>query len=91
MDKGVWEEVVREDADKEVMGPCDRCEERVCTEEGKGLPIVKRGERGGERICEGAVKEGLHLAIKVTANSAGVLCRKERWQKEDSTKLQIFK
>ena len=29
----------------------------------KGIPAVKRGERGGKRICEGAVKEGLHPAV----------------------------
>ena len=91
MNKGVWEEAVREDADKEAIGPCDRCEGRVCTKEREDVPIVKRGERGGERICEGAVKEGLHSAVKVTTNSAGVLCREERWQKEDGTRLQVFK
>ena len=41
MDKGVWEEAVREDADKEAIGPCDRCERRVCTKEREGVPVVK--------------------------------------------------
>jgi len=54
---------VREDADEEVMGPCDRCERRVCTEKGEGIPVVKRGERRSERIHEITVKEGVYPAI----------------------------
>ena len=63
MDKSVWEEAVREDANKKVMGPCDRCKGRVYTKEEKGVPIVKRGEEEGERVCEGAVEEGIYPTI----------------------------
>ena len=63
MDKGVWEEAVREDADKEVMRPCDRCERRVHTKEGEGVPIVKGGERRSERIHKRTVKEGVYPAV----------------------------
>ena len=41
---------VREDANKEGVGSCDRCKEGVCSEEGKGVSIVERRERGGERV-----------------------------------------
>jgi len=63
VDKSVWEEAVREDADEEVMRPCGRCEGRVHTEKGKGVPIVKRGERRSERIRERTVKERVYLAV----------------------------
>ena len=45
MDKSIWEETVREDADKEGVEPCDRGKRGVCTKEEKGLSIVKGRER----------------------------------------------
>ena len=51
MNKSVWEEAVGENADKEGVGPHDRCEERVCAEEGKGVPVVKGGKGRGKRVC----------------------------------------
>ena len=77
MDKSVWEKVVREDANEEVMGPHNRCEGRVHTEEGEGVPIVRRRKRGDQRICEGAVEEGLYPAVKVSTNGASIFCRKK--------------
>jgi len=64
--------------------------EGVCSKEGKSVPIVERRERGGEGVCEGTVEKGIHSAIQVTTNGAGVLCRKERWEEEDGTGLQIL-
>ena len=90
MDKSVWEEAVRKDADEEGVGSHDRCKRGVCSEEGKGVPIVKRRERGGEGVHEGTVEKGIHSAIQVTTNGAGILCRKERWEEENGTELQIF-
>ena len=87
MNKGVWEEAIREDADKEGMGPHDRCERRVHTKERKGIPVVERKERGGKRICERAVAKGVYMAIKVTANSAGILCGEKGWKEVDSVRL----
>jgi len=87
MDKSVWEEAIREDADKEGMGPHDRCEGRICTEEGKGVSAVKRGKGRGKRICKRIVKKRIHSAVKITANGASVLCREERWKKTDGTGL----
>ena len=82
-------EAIREDAYKKGVGSCDRCERRVYAKEGKGVSIVKGRKGRGERICEGIVVEELHSAVKVTANSASVLHRKEGWKEEDSTRLQI--
>ena len=91
MDKGVWKEAVRKNADKKIVGPCDRCERGVCTMKMKGIPTVKRGERGGKRIYEGTVEEGIHPTVKVTANSAGIFCGEEGWEEKDGARLQISK
>ena len=57
----------------------------------KGIPTVKRGERGDKRICEGAVEKRIYPAIKVTINSASIFCRKEGWEEKDSARLQVSK
>ena len=85
MDKGVRKEVVGENAHKKIVGSRDRYKRRVCAKEGKGVSIVKERKRRGEEICEGTVAERLHLAVKVTANSASVLYRKEGWEEEEPT------
>jgi len=65
MNKGVWEEVVGKDAYKEIVGSRNRCEGGVHTMKREGIPFVKRGKGGSERICEGAAEKGIHPAIKV--------------------------
>ena len=87
MDKGVWEKAVGKNADKKIMGPCDRCERGVYTMKGESIPIIKRRKRGGKEICEGAVEKRIYPAIEVTTNGASVLCGEERWKKEDGTRL----
>ena len=77
MDKSVRKEAIGEDAYKEVVGSCDRCERRVYAKERKGIPIVKGRKGRSEIICEGTVAERLHSAVEVTANGASVLCREE--------------
>ena len=77
MDKDVWEEAVREDANEKVMRLYNRCEERVHTKEGEGVSVVKGEKRRSERICERTVAEGIYSAVKITADSASILCREE--------------
>ena len=89
MDKGIWEEAVRKNAHKKVVGSCNRCEGRICAKEGEGVSVVKGGERRGERVCEGIAEEGLHSAVEITTNSASVLCRKEEWEEEDGAGLPL--
>jgi len=89
MDKGVWEETVRKDADEKSVGPCDRSEGGIHTMKRKGIPAVERRERGGERICERTVAKGIYPAVEVTANSTGILCGEERWEETDGAGLQI--
>jgi len=87
MDKGIWEEAIREDANEEGVGPCNRYERRVYTKERKDIPIVERRERGGKRICERAVVKGVYTAVKVTANGASILCREKGWKEVDGARL----
>ena len=89
MDKGIWKEAVRKDANKKDVRPHNRCEGGVYTMKRKDIPIVKRREREGKRICERAVAEGIYPAVKVTANGTGIFCGKERWEEMDGVRLQI--
>ena len=89
MDKGIWKEVVGEDAHQKVVGLCNRYEGRICAEEGEGISVVKEGERRGERVCKGTAEKGLHSAIEITTNGAGVLCREKGWEKEDGAGLSL--
>ena len=90
MDKSVWKEAIRENANKKGMGPHDRCEERICTEEEEGVSAVKRGKERGKRICKRIVEKGIYSAVKITTNSTSVLCREERWKEMDGAGLQVF-
>ena len=78
MDKGIWKEIVGKNANKKSMGSCDRCEGEVHTMNRAGILFVKKEKGGSERICEGAAEKGIHPAVEITANSAGVLCGEER-------------
>ena len=85
MDKSIQEKTVRENAHKKVVGSCNRCKGKICTKKGKGVSVVKGGERRGERVCEGIAEKGLHLAIEITTNGTSILYRKKGWEEEDST------
>jgi len=89
MDKGVWKEAIKKNANKEVVGSYDRDEGRVCTTKRKGIPTVERGERGSKGICERTIEERIYLAVEVMTNSAGILCREERQEKMDGARLQV--
>ena len=89
MSHNIREEAVRENAYKKIVGPCDRREGGVYAMKREGIPFVERRKRGGQRVYEGTVKEGVHLAVKITTNGAGVLCRKEGWEEEDGPGLPI--
>jgi len=90
MNKSIWEEAIRENANEKGIGPCDRFEGRFCTEEGEGVSAVKRGKGRGKGICKRAVEKVIHSAIKITTNGTSVLCRKERWKEMNDAGLQIF-
>jgi len=89
MNKGVREEAIRKDANKEVVGSCDRDERRVCIMKRKDISTVERGERGGKKICERTIEERIYLAIEVTTNGAGIFCGEERQEGMDGVRLQV--
>jgi len=89
MDKGAQEEAVRKDVHEKIMRSCDRGEGRVYAKKRESVPFVKRRKRGGQRIREGVIEEGVYPAIKVTTNGASILCREERWEEEDGTGLSV--
>ena len=53
----------------------------------KGIPVIKREKRRSTGVYQRAAEERIYLAIKVTSNGAGVLCREERRKKENSARL----
>jgi len=63
------------------VGPRDRRKGGVYAKKREGIPSVKRRKRGSQRICKGAVEEGLYLAIKVTTNGTGIFVRKKDGKK----------
>ena len=89
MDKGFQKEAVGKDAHEKIVRSCDRCEGGVHAKKRESIPFVKRRKRGGERVCKGAIKERIHLAIQVTTNGTSVLCRKEEWKKKNGTRLSV--
>ena len=89
MDKDIWKEAIRKDANKEDMRSHNRCQGGVRTKKKEGIPTVKRRERKSEGVHKGAVTKGIHLAIKVTTNGTSILCREERWKEADGARLQV--
>ena len=87
MDKGVWKEAIREDADEKDIGSCNRCQRGVCTKKREGIPIVERSERRSERVYERAVEKRIHSAIKVTTNSTSIFCGEEGWKEANGAEL----
>ena len=71
------------------MGSHNRYKGGVYATKREGVPFVERGKRGDERIRERTAEEGLHLAVEITTNGAGILCRKKGWEEEDGARLSI--
>ena len=89
MDKGVWKEVVGEDAHQKVVGSCNRNERRIRAKKEEGVPIVKGRKRRSKRVCEGTTEKGIYSAIEITTNGASILRRKKEWEEEDGTGLPL--
>ena len=89
MDKCVWKETIRENADEESMGPHDRCEGKVYTKEGEDVSIVKGEKRRDKKIHKRVAKKEIHSAIKITVNCTSILCREEKWKEGDGARLQV--
>ena len=90
MNRGIWEETVRKNADQKSMGPYDRSKGGICAKKGESISVVKRRKKEDERVYSGAAEEGIYPTVKVTTNSTNILCRKERQKEMDGIRLQIF-
>ena len=89
VDKSVWEEAVGENVHEEIVGPRNRSERGICAEERESISLVKGRKGRSKRVRKRTAEERIHLAIEITANGTGVLCREEGWEEEDGTRLQI--
>ena len=89
VDKGVWEEAVGENAHKEIVGLRNRSKRGICAEERESISLVEGRKGRSKRVRKRTAEERIHSAIQITANSAGVLCRKEGWEEEDGAGLLI--
>ena len=91
MDKGIWEKAIRENANKEGVGSCNRYKGRVCSKKGEGVSTIERREGGGEEVYQRAVKKRIYLTIEVTTDSTSVLCREKGQKKWNGLELLILK
>ena len=73
------------------MRPCNRVERGICAKEGKSVFAVKRGKRGGTSICRELTVKGIHLTVTIAIDLTSPFCSKEGWQKENSTRLLLYK
>ena len=71
----------------EALEPHNRYEGEVCTKEGESISTIERRERGSERLYIRTIEKKIHPTLKITSNSASVLCRIKRWQEVDGTEL----
>ena len=73
------------------MGFCHKSQERICSEKGEDISIIKNRERGSSGVCEGPVKKEVYLTIKITIDITSVLYTEEEWEEEDGILLSISK
>jgi len=63
MKKGIWEGRVRKNTSMKALEPCHQAQGEICTKEGKGVLVIKRGERRDVGICRRSIEKRLYLAI----------------------------
>ena len=73
------------------MGSCNRIERRVCTKKEVSIFTMERGKRGGASICGKSAAKRVYSTIKITIDLTSPFCSKERWKKENGTRLLSFK
>jgi len=52
---------------------------------------MERGKRGGASICGKSAAKRVYSTIKITIDLTSPFCSKERWKKENGTRLLSFK
>ena len=73
------------------MGSYNRIERRVCTKEKVSVFTMERGKRGSASICGRLAAKRVYLTIKITTDLTSPFYSKERWKKENGTKLLSYK
>ena len=56
----LWKESKWEDADKEVVGLCNRDKRRICAKEGEDVSIIKRGKRRNVWVHQRTIEERVY-------------------------------
>ena len=69
------------------MKSCYRSQRRFCSKKGEDISVVKNREERGLEVCKRSVKKRAYSTIKVTIDVTGILCAKERWEEDNSTRL----
>ena len=70
-----------ENANEKGVGSCDRSEERICTEKGEGVFIVKERKEKSVQVHWRTIKERVHYTFKVISNGICVFVGKKNSKK----------
>ena len=68
---------VRKNASVKSLGPYNRGERRIYTEERKGVFIIQRGKRGSASIRGRSTVKRVHSTLQITTNITSTLCGKK--------------
>ena len=71
------------------MGSYNRFKGEIYTKKRESLSLVQKRKRESKRVHSGADEKEIYLTVRVTTDYAGILCRKEAWEKEDGTRLLV--
>jgi len=56
----------------------------------KNLSLVQKKERESKRVYSRIDGKRIYSTIKITIDYAGIFCRKEGWEEENSTRLLVL-
>jgi len=73
VDSGVWKEAKWENAKNKDVGLCNWNEERVFTKKGKGIFVVKGGEKRGMWVYSRTIEERVYQTVVTTTS------HKDQW------------
>ena len=75
----LWKESQWENANKKVMGLYNWFKERICTEEGKSVLIVKGRKRRGAQVYPNTIEKEAYQTFEVVSNGTSIFYRKKGW------------
>ena len=79
MDLCLQKESKWDNTDKEVMGPCNRDERRICAKKEEGVSVVEGRDKRDMWVHQRTIKKRVYQTPKVTSNSICVFYKKEGW------------